>query len=404
MKHNPILTVIRTLLATTVILCHSSAMDIKVTNSIPEWLSHLNLPTNEITKIHGNINSRKTETVQNLKDQISFGVTTPPRGYFHESVLRKLRDLLAVSDQKINILDIGGGNGYVAADMALTLAKSPSNHGGMIYVSEPLLANTANTNIYNFLKECSVKNIKDLYTVTPLVFPDCRYKTKNTSGFFNHNKFNMIHCKNVLHFLLPSTADKFLKEIFDSLLPGGYTFLTANTPTHKLFSLSKNPQDCKKREEQYAPLIDGLNNRGIIPPIRSALEHYNDNFKREMRYPGSSLIIEFYTAIQTKYSLIVLNCCLTMYPELNKFPAEEWTHIDNVGEQIDDNRYRNMTISCVKSYKNFFTSPQLKQLAEEYKMTIIESGYLEGPEESKIPNDNWNGTPATAYIIVQKPL
>lgn len=364
------------------------------------WLDkYLNLDPHRIDNLKIALGDRCKVLAQDLKKEISLGVSTPPIGDFHEKLLETVHTSIKnhQDDQPFLFFDIGGGGGDVAADVAVIIGNyqnNSKNFKGKVLVSEPILPKVANKYIWYFLKVAGIQGIKDLYKVSPAPFPECIEKAAENSDF--KKPFDMIHCKNVIHFLPPKVADEFIAHLFKSLKPGGYAFLHANAPY----------QPIGNTDERVKDLIDSA--KKYLGESISSLDYYK-YWQGKKDYPGycSALDFHFYTNSTKQREWLQSGKCLTSYPS-DYEKMEQYAH----PQHAELGSSPNFRLESIKTIKNYFTVEQLESLAEKHGAKIIESGYIKGegtidnPRESKLPRDVdlREHSPLSAYIILQKPV
>lgn len=339
-------------------------------------ISSISVPVNNA--LLNQYDKRQSVAVQDLKKGIGYGDSKPPLGDFHETLLETVRTHIKYH-QDLLLLDVGGGIGYVAADVALLIANQ-KNCKGKVLVSEPILFNEANQYIFGFLKNAGIKGIKDFYTVSALAFPECTEKVDQSSDF--KKSFDIIHCKNVIHFLPPKVADLFFDHLFKSLKPGGHLFLHANAP-YQSFGILK----------------------GTLENCTSSLEYYK-YWKGIKEYPGYCSMLDLYAKSSRGREWMQSGNCYSSYPSDYEKPEEYACPKNKVLGTAPT-----YSLESVETIKNFFTVEQLESLAEKHAVKIVESGYIkaertsEGMNEVKLPRDVdlKDHGPLCSYIILQKP-
>lgn len=385
-------------------------------SSEPIWLNkYLQIDEGRKAKILKEISDRKVKKVQIAEKEISFGLSQQINGYFHE----KLMDIVYSSMVKYAetapflFMEIGGGAGYVAADVALmmdTYQNQNPHFKGKALVCEPTIPKEANQYIFNFLKAADIKKIKekDLYKVSPEPFPECVEKTQETSHF--KKQFDVIHCRNVLHFFPPIVADRFFKQLFTSLKPGGFAVIAAKAP-YKMMYLSERLTQEEVAETMGSVLRDYNKSVKKEDEIegKSSLDYYN-SWKEKKDYPGYCVHYEFFYCQDFVNNLEPLEYgrCSSSYPSQIDLKMENYAK----EESIVIAKGGGGRVEAIKTFKNLFTAEQFESIAKKFGMTIIESGYLEAEGtpsklvEIKVSHafEIANTSLPTAYIVLQKPF
>lgn len=337
------------------------------------------------------VKERTQKSVYDSSEEISYGLYLPPKGDAHTCCMRLLRELLERTEEKIRVLDIGCGLGGTVADMAILISNYPTSTGykGKVYFSEPVLSKQANIHIFESLKTYGAKKIKDLYLGNPVKFPGCCNNASQDSEFYE--KFNFIHCNNVIHFLSPDLANDFLVNLFDRLVPGGYVFLSANAPSDKI---------CMQPEmkENLERLIKSLENQKVMKPTVSSYDLYQKNLNDNHEFPGFCQLENLYFCEGASSNPLELHRCFEFYP---REPFDAKIKYESVFKS------ESYEIKSGKKFINFFSAEQFRKIANNHGLIVIDSGYLQGNDiEGTFSKTNTDEIPkiqSTAFIIVQKP-
>jgi SAM-dependent methyltransferase len=341
------------------------------------------------------LGGRSVLHVQSREMQVAFGLSIPPMGDYHEKLLETVHNAIKNYHEQspFLFLEIGGGGGDAAADIAAMIGNYQNrskNFKGKVLVSEPLLPKVANEYIHDFLKIAGIQGIKDLYKVSSRPFPECAER--------GNKIFDIIHCKNVIHFLPPKVMDPFFDRMFQSVKPGGYVFLAANAPSQVIYPSGQV-------SKEWVDALIGYKKDQIGERI-SSLDYYK-NWEGKKAYPGYCTNLDFYYCSRYRQDWLRHGDCLTSYP-FDYEKVQQYARPEHAVLRSDADAY----IESVRSIKNLFTVQQLESIGEKYGTKIIESGYLKGegteenPKEVKLARNIHlsEHPPLSAYIILQRPV
>lgn len=212
-------------------------IDYSSKKEVEKWLK-----TTTYEKLATYLKSTATESRAIECQEKEWGYTFLTLTAFDAAFLQEIARLYDEIKIRPRVLDLGSGYSYIAP---LILAA-----GGEYRGVEHLLnvADSANREIWRWrnLWTLDGENSKDLYKIHPSSILNDKLK------FTDNNKdeiyFDIVICKNVLHFYQPHECDKLIAKIYNWLKKDGTAYILAESPHGKkswmeFYESNKNPDN-----------------------------------------------------------------------------------------------------------------------------------------------------------------